>query len=252
MAARARRRWEYSAPAALLAVMISGCSAVDTASADRFAQTGELIALSGGHAGAANACITCHGLEGRGNGAGVPRLAGLESGYLNRQMESYASGLRQHPQMQYVAGKLSARDRQAVSAYYAAMPFAPGPMPQAPPPQLWLIGDPARDLQPCAACHGLRGEGIGPANPALGAQPAAYHLEQLEKWRRSERRNDPMNVMQTISVRLTPAERAALAAYAGALPGGPPRPGSPEAFPAAHRVDPRNGASGLRPHEAVP
>ena len=248
-----KKRWRQAGVSPLLlGATLAACSAVDTASADRFTQTGELIALSGGHAGAANACITCHGLDGRGNGAGAPRLAGLEFGYLDRQMESYASGLRQHPQMQYIAGKLSARDRQAVSAYYAAMPFEPGPMPQVQPPVLWLAGDPTRDLQACAACHGPRGEGIGPANPALGAQPAAYHLEQLEKWRRSERRNDPMNVMQAISRRLTQAERAVLAAYAGALPGGPPRPGSPEAFPATRRADPRNGASGLRQHEAVP
>lgn len=251
MAPKTRRWWRSTVPALVLAAALGACSAVETVSADRFRATGEVIALSGGDAGAVNACLTCHGLDGLGNGAGAPRLAGLEFGYLNRQMESYAAGLRQHPQMQYIAGKLSAADRQAVSAYYAAMQFQPGAMPQGPAPALWVSGDPARGLQPCAMCHGLRGEGIGPANPALGAQPAAYHVEQLEKWRRSERRNDPMNVMQVISRRLTPAELSALAAYAGALPGGPPSPGSPESFPEVRRADPRNGVSAPRPHEAA-
>lgn len=237
--------------AAIALAMLGGCSAVVPTSAERFTGSGEVIALSGGHAGAANACFTCHGLDGRGNGAGAPRLAGLEFGYLDRQLEAYASGLRQHPEMRHIARHLSARDRLAVSAYYAAMPFQPGEMPAVPPPRLYVTGDPARGLAACAACHGLRGEGLGPANPALGAQPAAYHATQLEDWARSRRRSDPLNVMLRISQQLTPAERAALATYAGALPGGPPNPESPAAYPAARRADPRNGASALRPHEAV-
>jgi hypothetical protein len=57
-------------------------------------------------------------------------------------MEGYASGLRQHRQMEYIASKLSAGGRQAVSAYYAAMPFEPGAMPESPAPVLWLAGLP--------------------------------------------------------------------------------------------------------------
>lgn len=239
-------------PIAAAIAALAGCYAVERTSADRFVATGETIALSGGDAGAQNACFTCHGLDGRGNGAGAPRLAGMEFGYLDRQMEAYAAGLRRHPEMEHIAGKLSFAQRQAVSAYYAAMPFQPGPMPAAAAPALYVAGDPQRGLQACADCHGLRGEGLGPANPALGAQPAAYLAEQLDLWRRSERRGDPLNVMLTISRRLTRSEISALAAYAGALPGGPPHPESPEAFPAARRGDPRNDVSGLRPHEAVP
>lgn len=235
----------------MASLLLSGCSAVERTSADRFLQSGELIALSGGDAGAAFACATCHGLDGHGNGAGAPRLAGLDLGYLNRQMEAYAGGLRQHPEMEYVARKLRPREQQAVSVFYASLPFTPGLAIPAPAPALWTSGDPQRGLQPCAVCHGVRGEGAGPANPAIGAQPPGYLAEQMHAWRQSKRRNDPGNVMLEISRRLTSAEIADLAAYAGALPGGPPRPVSREAFPAAHRADPRNDVSGLRPHEAV-
>ncbi len=245
------RRFLARACAALALLVPAACSAVEQTSADRFTASGELVAHSGGEAGAANACFTCHGLDGRGNGAGAPRLAGLGSGYMQRQLEAYASGLRQHPEMGWIAGRLSWRDRQIVSAYYAAMPFTPGTMSEIPAPALYVRGDPGRGLQACADCHGLRGEGIGPANPALGAQPPAYLAEQLDKWVRSERRNDPLNIMQAISRQLRPDERAALAAYAGALPGGPPHPGSPAAFPAGRRGDPRNDASRPRAHEAA-
>jgi len=247
-----RRRIGRSGSVAALALLTLGaCSAVEGTSAEPFTASGQVIALSGGDAGASNACFTCHGLDGRGNGAGAPRLAGMELGYLDRQLEAYATGRRSHPEMNHIAKRLSHRDRQEVSAYYAAMPFTPGDMPAVPPPRLYVAGDPARGLQACAACHGLRGQGLGPANPALGAQPAAYLADQLEKWRRGKRRSDPLDIMLKISRQLTPAEASALAAYAGALPGGPPSPESPAAFPAERRGDPRNGASAQRPHEAA-
>lgn len=235
------------------ALFLVGCSpAVDRVSADRFVATGELIALSGGYAGAPFACATCHGLDGSGNGAGAPRLSGLDPGYLHRQMEGYAAGLRKHAQMEHVAAKLTSEQRRTVSLHYATLPAPePRPMPAAPAPDLWARGDPARGLQPCALCHGERGEGAGPGNPALGRQPAAYLSDQLRLWRSGERRNDPDNVMQRISRRLAPSEVPALAAYAGALPADPARPEFREAFPAAHRAGPRSDVSGQRQHEAV-
>ena len=91
-------------------------------SADRFAATGELVALSGAAAGAANACFACHGLDGAGDGALAPRLAGIDAGYLERQLIAYADGRRKHAAMGYIAQKLDPRERRAVSAYYAAKP----------------------------------------------------------------------------------------------------------------------------------
>ena len=242
----------WSALPALFAGLLSGCGAVERTSADRFTRDGRLIALSGGDAGGANACFTCHGLYGRGNGAGAPRLAGLDVGYLNRQMESYASGTRRHPQMEWIARRLSPSQRQEVSAYYAAMRYEPTPAaaPLPPAPAIYVAGDPKRGLIPCAACHGLAGQGVGPANPPLGGQPAAYLAEQMEKWRLSERRNDPGNIMLRISRRLTPREIAAVSAYAATLPGGPPSPESPAASPAARRDGSRNDASAPPPRGA--
>lgn len=234
---RCAMRTAYSVPwrwiAALPFLAIGACSTVDPAATEQFTRTGELIALSGGDAGAANACFACHGLDGRGNGAGTPRLAGLDLGYLTAQLEGYSSGRRQHPEMQWIARRLTPADRQLVSAYYAAMPFEPAAAPRSRGggigETLYQAGAPDRGIQPCAACHGRWGEGGGPGNPALGGQPAAYLAEQLDLWRSSARRNDPANVMQQISLRLSKDESAALADYASRLAGGLPRQGSPEA-----------------------
>lgn len=232
---------------ALAFMLLAGaaaCANVDDTSHRRFAASGEVIALSGAGAGAANACFTCHGLDGRGNGAGTPRLAGLDAGYLDRQMRAYADGRRQHPQMGWIAQQLGQSEQLAVSAYYAAMPFQPQSGARAgPAPVLWQQGDPARGLQACAACHGPAGEGTGPANPALAGQPAAYLSHQLRQWQVAKRRTDPGNVMLRISRHLTQAEVAALSEYAARLPGDAARPAPLAESRAARRDDPRNDAS---------
>ncbi len=251
-----RRQLVWRVCAAVLVTALASCGPVRTTSAERFRASGELIAWSGGDAGAANACFTCHGLDGRGNGAGAPRLAGLGIGYLDRQLEAYGDGRRRHPQMAWIARRLTANDRRAVSAYYDGLPWEASPRAPAasPPPGLWVDGDPARGLPACASCHGLHGEGEGFASPPLAGQPAAYQAQQLESWRRSERRTDPEHVMLRISQRLTPREAAALSAYASGLAGSPagssPRPGSPAASPEGRRSVPRSDASAPLPHAA--
>src|SRR5690606_8767381 len=110
--------------------------------------------------------------------------------------------------MRPIAMALDRQDRRAVAEYYAALQ-----VPARPPPStargsaaasvLYQIGDPARSLPACAACHGPAGEGIGPANPPLAGQPAAYVTDQLQLWREGRRRNDPLGQMGEISRRLT-------------------------------------------------
>lgn len=187
---------------------------------DPFTATGELVALSGGDAGARRACIVCHGLDGAGDGELAPRLAGLPPGYLQKQLQDYADGRRTHPEMEAIARALDDRARREVAAYYADRPWTPPPVRPAADARaaaLYHQGDPARGVPPCAACHGAAGEGDGFANPPLAGQPAGYQAAQLELWRHSKRRNDPQDVMLRISRRLSPREAAAVARYAAAL-----------------------------------
>lgn len=224
---RRRTHTSGATAAAAAALLVVGCAGEPPAPNDPFSATGELIALSGGAGGAANACFTCHGLDGAGDGASVPRLAGLEAGYLLKQMEDYATGRRRDPVMRRVARPLGDQERRAVAEHYAALP-APARPPGATPPaataaaaaRLYHQGDPARRLVACADCHGARGEGGGAANPALAGQPADYAAEQLRRFADGERRNDPRGVMWALARELDAAERAALAAYLAAAPAG--------------------------------
>lgn len=207
-----------AAATALAVGALAACSPGTNTTGEALTATGELVALSGGDGGATNACFTCHGLEGQGDGVSVPRLAGLDQGYLHKQMEDYATDLRYDPVMGPIARGLTPADRLAVSAWYSSMSADAEAL--TPPielslgtPDIYARGDASRGLQPCAVCHGASGEGAGPGQPALAGQPAAYTAEQLRRWKSADRRNDPRGLMLNIAQRLTEAEIDAIAAW---------------------------------------
>jgi len=211
---------------------------------DAFSRDGEVIALSGGSGGATNACVSCHGLKGEGNGNLSPRLNGLDRGYIERQLRFYVDGQRVHPQMVAVAKALTIDERAKVATYYAQLPETSQRICASAPAAaqaLYRRGDPSRRIASCASCHGAAGEGNS-GNPPLAGQAAPYLERQLADWRTGNRYGDPMGIMTRIAKALTPAESAALSAYAARLPGGPDYPGSSEECLPARRVSPRNGA----------
>ena len=71
----------------LLLSPLAACAPPPNETGAAFTETGQIIAMGGGEGGSANACFSCHGLEGEGDGVSVPRLAGLDAGYLQKQME---------------------------------------------------------------------------------------------------------------------------------------------------------------------
>lgn len=228
----------------------AGCSPAAPDAGRAFKSTGEVIALGGGDGGAKQACFLCHGLDGAGDGVSAPRLAGLDAGYLQKQLEDYATQLRPDGVMTPVAKRLDHNDRRAVAAYYAAMPHGSGRAAPTAAPTAYFADDPERGVLSCASCHGEAGEGLGPGNPALAGQPSAYTLDQLRRWRKAERRNDPRGVMMAAAGRLTEAEMRAIAVWLQGRPASP-RPDSAAAsasygaaaveqsaaFRAAHRPD---------------
>ena len=199
-------------PSVLSLFALAACHPIANDTEAKLTATGELVALSGGGAGARNACFSCHGLDGLGDGDSVPRLAGLDVGYLQKQMEDYGRDLRHDDVMSPIARRLTDGERRAVVAWYAAMPVTTTGLEAATPaPALFLRGDPTRGVVACAACHGDQGQGAGPGNPALAGQPAAYTLEQLRRWKKTDRRNDPRGVMTAAVAPLTDDEMRRIA-----------------------------------------
>lgn len=232
-------------PVLLAVAAAAACSPVDRRGADVFSATGEVIAMSGGDGGQANACFSCHGLDGAGDGVSVPRLAGLDAGYLQKQLADYAVQTRSDPVMSPVARWLDDDEQHAVAIWYAAMPD-PAAAPSAPPPAIWRNGAPERGVAACSSCHGADGQGLGAGNPAVHGQPAAYTLDQLRRWKRGERRNDPLGVMADAVAGLTDAEMRTIAAWLETAPSAPP-PASGAASASASGAAPEGSAASRGP-----
>lgn len=192
------------------AIILGGCSAPVAAPAQA---SGELIVFGAGPGGAADACFTCHGLQGEGDGL-TPRLAGLSPGYLIKQLEDYGGPWRHDPVMSPIVSRLSDADRMAVAEYYASHTAAndDGHGSGLLAHRLYVEGDPERGLKACAVCHEEIGAEHGLSVPVLSGQTEAYVLAQLMAWKESTRRNDPRDVMGAIARKLSVAEIESIAA----------------------------------------
>ena len=132
-------------------------------------------------------CTTCHGVEGIGNMAvEAPRLAGMESWYLKRQLENFRAGIRgTHEQdtqgiaMRPMATKLSGESIEDIVAWVGSWEYVPA--------QATIEGDINQGrsaFQSCAACHGTNAEGNEALGaPALAGQNDWYMVTQLKNFR---------------------------------------------------------------------
>ncbi len=212
-----------SSPEALLALPDTAFRArVDRpVTRDMYAQ-GRLVAMGGTPGGAAIACVSCHRLTGEGDSAGVfPRISEFPAWYLYKQLGDYASGSRPNAIMTPIAQRLSAQQREAVSAYYALTPSEVDsrrnreidePLIQW-GAKLSAIGSAERGIPACVNCHGPDGEGLPPSVPNLAGQHSTYIVSQLRAWKIDERRNDPMGVMKAIADKMESRDMEAVGEY---------------------------------------
>ena len=192
---------------------------------------GEHIAQQGTPKGVAP-CMTCHGPDGGGMApTGYPRIAGLDAGYMAKQLADFKAGTRGNPIMMPMAKNLTDQEIAAVSAYYASLPI-PAATAEAPTgatlksaEDLVQWGDwSGRGLPACAQCHAPGGNGIGAHFPGVAAQQASYIKAQLLAWQSGTRTNDPLGLMKSVAIRLTADEIEALSVYYAAQAGAAPTP----------------------------
>jgi cytochrome c553 len=189
---------------------------------DDLLELGRLVAMGGArNGGSGMACITCHGGQGAGDGAGAfPRLSGQAAWYSYKQLNDYASGARPNKIMSGISQRLTEREREAVAAYYAVV-RAPVPQPLGAVDQgalqwggqLAAVGSAEKGIPACVNCHGPQGTGNPPSVPYLAGQYANYMTYQLELWKDGVRNNDAMNVMSTIAKKMTSEDMNAVSAY---------------------------------------
>ncbi len=160
-------------------------------------------ALAGGDAATGKTlyttCTTCHGADGAGMQAlNAPNLTTLQGWYIERQLNSFKSGLRGTDakdtygmQMRPMAMTLSSAQAVAdVVAYIDTLPEVAS--------SVTVAGDAAKGktlYTVCTTCHGADGAGMQALNaPALAGQSGAYLSRQLEHFRSGVRGSDAKDV----------------------------------------------------------
>jgi cytochrome c553 len=170
-----------------------------------------------GRAKAQEVCVACHGEQGVSTAPENPHLAGQSGAAIYKQLNDYRTGSRTHQQMTDIAKALDEITLADVAAYYAAQPKRnpnPDTLAESPPVIVRLIelGDPSRNIPPCASCH--RPRSGGPIEtPILAEQGKEYMVRQLMLYASGERHNDVYGRMRIIAAQLTAAEMDGLAAY---------------------------------------
>jgi cytochrome c553 len=166
---------------------------------------------------ASQACAACHGDAGVSPSPEFPHLAGQSGTAIYKQLSDYRTGSRSHDVMTGIARTLDESALANVAAYYAGQPMRrPNPATLAQPAadivKLVELGDPRRNIAPCASCH-RAGSGGPIETPVLTEQQHEYLVQQLKLYASGQRRNDLYGRMRAIAAQLTPAEIEGLAAY---------------------------------------
>lgn len=139
-------------------------------------------------------CTVCHGVQLMGNSImAAPRLSGMESWYVERQLQAFRTGWRgthstdlSGNEMQPMAESLSESQVATVAEFVNKTRSAP--------PPTTITGDAANGevlYRSCSACHGANADG----NEVLGAPALTglndwYLVTQLENFRNGTRGGD--------------------------------------------------------------
>jgi cytochrome c553 len=151
-------------------------------------------------------CTMCHGAQGM-SGANAPNLAGQYADAIYKQLVDFQRGARSEAVMGAMTAALTDQDMLDLSHYYAGLPRSNAEH-LASAPALVRVGDPMRNIAPCASCHGRVDGKIGA--PMLEGEPKAYLDKQLSAFKDGSRKNDMNAAMRSEARLLTPAEIATL------------------------------------------
>ncbi|MBI5785422.1 MAG: cytochrome c4 [Rhodocyclales bacterium] len=166
-------------------------------------------------------CAACHNADGNSTIAENPRLAGLDAGYLARQLADFKSGSRQSPIMAGIVAGLHEQEFKPLAAHFSKQKPAPGA--GAADAKLALLGKEIFDegivgnaVPACSGCHNEDGSGTD-KYPRITGQHTAYVVQQLTNFKNGLRANDGKAVMQAVAKRMNEREIHAVAEYVATL-----------------------------------
>lgn len=149
------------------------------------------------------ACADCHGAEGHNKELQGPNLAGQNSLYLIKQINSFLNDTRIHPILSPDGFKLDDDEAENLATYFANL---------KPENRVSKLSEDGELMySPCSGCHGTKGEGVAPFPRLIGQKPA-YLQQQLVNFKTGVRQSA---VMQAIAINLSDEEIKLLAGYLG-------------------------------------
>ena len=132
-------------------------------------------------------CAACHGEDGNSVAPNFPKLAGQNEEYLIKQINDIKYKRRPVASMIGQVDYLTDEQIADIAAYYASQTMSPGQAADeklALGEEIYRSGINETGVPACAACHGPRGTGNGPAGwPMLAGQHKEYTALQLRRWR---------------------------------------------------------------------
>jgi cytochrome c553 len=155
-------------------------------------------------------CAVCHGARGL-SGADAPNLAGQYAEVIYKQLLDYQRGARTDPVMNAMTGTLGEEDIRDLAFYYAYLPLQKHHPDLSSAPALIRVGDPMRNIPPCASCHGVRDGKAGA--PDLNGEPKSYLRHQLTSFANGTRQNDASADMRSVARLVSPEEITAVIDY---------------------------------------
>lgn len=228
-------------------------------------QASAAIAFEDSMAQRTQACVACHGKEGRAGPDGYyPRLAGKPAGYLYNQLLNFRDGRRHYGLMTGLVAPLSDAYLMEIAQYFSALevPYPTPTQTNAPKAvldrgqRLVTQGDTTKKIPACVQCHGQALTGVTPHIPGLLGLPLDYLNAQLGGWQTRQRRAQAPDCMAHIATQMADQDVVAVAHWLSSQPlpaNTKPAPTLPPVAPGTERLrcgsapPPVVGASALTP-----
>jgi cytochrome c553 len=126
----------------------------------------------------AEACTSCHGVDGNSQTPGTPSLAGQQPIYFVAATQEYMTNARESAPMVPLLRKLSKLDIESAALYFASQMPAQR---SAPATGDAVAGEPLTAV--CGGCHGSHGVSTDSATPSLAGQDPQYLAHSIKAYR---------------------------------------------------------------------
>lgn len=178
-------------------------------------------------------CAGCHGADGNSPVPNFPKIAGIGSKYIVKQLQDIRDGKRVVVEMDGLVDDYEDEEFKDLAAYFNSQALQ---LAGAKPlevkinagikvdalklgARVYRAGNQETNVPSCMGCHSPRGLGNEPAGfPRIGGQYSEYIAKQLRAFRDGERTNDgDAAIMRQVAKNMTNAEIDAVANYIAGL-----------------------------------